>query len=377
MDRIVIPNGMQNHHYEFSFKDVISEGEIELIDLDTIQGLQFDKNEYLLKGVPELFGSFSFTIQSVFGPLEVDLYINQDPKTMWKDIPSKQDIKADNESITCFLADRYVIAASRRGNSHAHTGEPRDDHFIVKEQKGWIIGIVADGAGSASLSHIGSKIACEALSEDLNKSLSNQTEAFEALIEQKDERLLKSFLYDLYGKSLIHALKELKNTAEKQNVNLRDLHTTVLITLSKRFNDYTFNSAFQIGDGITAVYSELNNKLTVLGDPDIGDYAGQTNFITSDKILRSAKDLMNRIKIDYSSNDTLIFSMTDGITDPYFPSVSSHYKLENWELLWNDLSPILNLGKSSNNNQKGNALLNWLNFYKPSYHDDRTMLIIL
>jgi len=306
--------------------------------------------------------------------LEIVLYINPDPKTMWKDVPSKQNIKKDNEYFSKVLADRLVIAASRRGNSHANDGTPKDDHFLIREHEEWICSIVADGAGSASHSHIGSKVACEAIAGNLTEGISNQMNDFEELIKQKDEKLLKHFLYDLYGNAVIFALNELKKVAEKKEIKLNDLHTTALITLTKKFNNYTFTSGFQIGDGISGVFNDENSSLKVLGEPDVGEQAGQTYFLTSGRILESAKDLMKRIKVAYYDKDAVIISMTDGITDPFFSKTACD-EIEEWKKLWNDLSPKLNPGVNGINNL-GKALLEWSGFYKPGYHDDRTIVLI-
>ena len=56
-----------------------------------------------------------------------------------------------------------VIAASKRGRSHAHVGSFRDDDYAIAHQPEprWYIGIVADGAGSARFSRKGAAIICE------------------------------------------------------------------------------------------------------------------------------------------------------------------------------------------------------------------------
>ena len=58
---------------------------------------------------------------------------------------------------------RNIIAASKRGRAHAHSGTFRDDDFSIQfnESTGWYMIAVADGAGSAQYAREGARIACD------------------------------------------------------------------------------------------------------------------------------------------------------------------------------------------------------------------------
>lgn len=60
--------------------------------------------------------------------------------------------------------------------------------------------------------------------------------------------------------------------------------------------------------------------------------------------------------------------MTDGITDPKFPSDASYAEPTQWGILWKDLQT----GLASAEN-----LLEWMNFFSPGNHDDRTLVAIV
>lgn len=102
--------------------------------------------------------------------------INQDPRKLWRNIPvdwenmPEHKYKNDDTQVEYVkveaLADgtpqKDIVAASKRGRSHAQEGKPRDDYFRMEHMdNGWYIMAVADGAGSARYSRQGSKIACD------------------------------------------------------------------------------------------------------------------------------------------------------------------------------------------------------------------------
>lgn len=71
-----------------------------------------------------------------------------------------------------------VVAASKRGRSHAQDGKYRDDHFRIRADAatGWHILVVADGAGSAELSREGSRIACDCVMQALLPLLADKVD---------------------------------------------------------------------------------------------------------------------------------------------------------------------------------------------------------
>jgi hypothetical protein len=60
--------------------------------------------------------------------------------------------------------------------------------------------------------------------------------------------------------------------------------------------------------------------------------------------------------------------MTDGITDPKFPSDAAFAEPAQWAALWAELQPSLTSSQ---------ALLDWMNFFSPGNHDDRTLVAVL
>ena len=141
---------------------------IEAIDVRSEAGLEFDVRTGQLVGQPLVSGEFdahiSYYCLSQGGKTALTtvlsrFYINADPRSLWKNIPSDTQqlyAKADSASQKIETSTIKMLAASQRGRSHAHKGQARDDDFFINSGKNWQIALVADGAGSAKYSRYGS-----------------------------------------------------------------------------------------------------------------------------------------------------------------------------------------------------------------------------
>ena len=64
--------------------------------------------------------------------------------------------------------------------------------------------------------------------------------------------------------------------------------------------------------------------------------------------------------------------MTDGITDPLFETDNNLRDLSYWDALWQQVQPRLN----NNPELAAQNLTEWLDFWLPGNHDDRTIALI-
>jgi len=164
------------------------------------------------------------------------------------------------------------------GVSHQQQNLPYQDYgnyFIFKER--CLLGAVADGAGSAKYSDIGSKIA-------VNTAISFLKAYFDELIEKK--RLFPQIprqntpninqAQNLYTDLLKEVLKAINEEAQRLNCSYQDLACTLIIFFALP-NSIT---AMQIGDGFLAV-RPVDGDLQLLFTPDKGEYINETTFITS------------------------------------------------------------------------------------------------
>jgi serine/threonine protein phosphatase PrpC len=122
-----------------------------------------------------------------------------------------------------------------------------------------------------------------------------------------------------------------------------------------------------MGDGAIAAYGPTG-KVRVLGTPDSGEYAGQTRFLDADAVQDA--EFSKRVSIGKWKDISHLILMTDGVSDPFFETDNGLLKAEKWDVLVSELSPALNdIDKTSE------QLAEWLNFFIPGNHDDRTIVV--
>lgn len=347
--------------------------------------------EYTLEGIDMPKDSPCLTKKMPF-------IINQDPQKLWKDLPvdwdnmpepkyKKDDTQVDYKKVEA-LADgtpqKDIVAASKRGRSHANEAKPRDDHFRMEYMdNGWYIMAVADGAGSAKFSRKGSQLACDKSVETCLAKL-GQCKPFEEAIaryaqqtEKSEEEARKEvgdYIYRIIGDAALQAHKAINDEASINKQSPKVYATTLLLAICKKFDFGWFVASFWVGDGAICLYNRKEHSAQILGVPDEGDYAGQTRFLTMPDIFDTTS-LYKRLRFRIVEDFTALFLMTDGVSDPKFETDSNLLNPDKWDALWDDLR-----GKGVDltdvNEATQGQLLNWLDFWSPGNHDDRTIAIL-
>ncbi|MDR2287486.1 MAG: protein phosphatase 2C domain-containing protein [Prevotellaceae bacterium] len=416
---IKFPFGKVNQEYSINF-DIESLGipalaKVTFIGLESI-GLQYYPDEKQIRGIPTVAGDHKIIMRCTRKDLtenrplferDVNLVINPDPRLLWNNIPTpanieyykpdedKAFIKVESEISKGFLGfgkkeylRKDMVAASQRGRSHAHEGKARDDDFALNFDKEieWYTMVVADGAGSAKYSRKGSQIACETVINVCKEQLSSQNKDFETNIRlfandksQENHNKMVRILYDIIGKAAFCAYKNIKDEAEKYQYPLKDYSTTLLLSISKKFDFGWFIAAFWVGDGGIGIYRKEPEYLEVLGEPDGGEFAGQTRFLTMSEIFLW-ESMAKRLRFDIVPDFTALILMTDGITDPKFETDANLNRIEKWHELWDDLQgkneENAKVDFTDDNEQAADQLLKWLDFWSRGNHDDRTIAIL-
>jgi hypothetical protein len=62
--------------------------------------------------------------------------------------------------------------------------------------------------------------------------------------------------------------------------------------------------------------------------------------------------------------------MTDGISDPRFETDNGLQDASKWDALWTEVAPALAA------HDPGKALVEWMDFFTPGHHDDRTFALL-
>lgn len=344
-------------------------------------GLHFDKQRQVLTGTPQESGDFAIAVHWAcashpVGVTQWSFIVNPDPKSLWKVVEPPADApyrKAHIDHSGIARSGAHIAAASRRGRSHEHAGSFLDDDFYINhsEETGWCLMLVADGTGSAAHSREGSRIAVTTAGHYLYNQLSGQQgSALKTLIASWDDAAQNAT-----KSALLHAFQQAARLAANSNQNEaicrghaeKTYATTLLATVSLRLGDELFAAAFWLGDGAIAAYGPAG-KVRVLGSPDSGEYAGQTRFLDRDII--EDPSFHGRISVGKWRDVSHLILMTDGVSDPWFETDNGLRRAEKWDALLEALQPCL-----AADEQASARLAEWLSFFSPGNHDDRTIAV--
>ena len=362
---------------------------ISHLQLPNDSGLVFDEMTGSVTGTPTVPFDGTLSLDYVPSrsersiPFRVSFLINPDPASLWKDLPAPADAPYQKPLLDHreeLHGPFRVVAASRRGRSHANKGEFRDDDFAIgyAAQTGWLVAVVADGAGSASYSRRGSLIACAAAKERLSLVLNSpQHNQAEALFAQHRDwqhpdvcKALRQLLYE----SALDAHHKLRTEVAQPSETLsappilRNFDTTLILLVVKRIGEGCVAATFAIGDGGAGLLTHPGEGHPIT-KPEGGDYAGQTLFLTMPETLKNDEaSLERRFQFTVKDKFCAALAMTDGITDPKFPSDAAFADPAQWAAFYSELQPALTSSQ---------ALLDWMNFFSPGNHDDRTLVAVL
>ena len=316
---------------------------------------------------------------------ELSLLINPDPKSLWKSLEPDESLpyRKDHLATETVVSDNFkIVGASRRGRSHAHEGKFREDDFAIRSlANDWHIVIVADGAGSAKLSRQGSSLAAQTAVEFVENSIAELLEPkFDKLIkeytEQKTEtgeNEIKHLLYRVLCGAAFAAYKRLEKESNDTENALKDYSTTFLLSIIKKCAQGFFVASFGIGDGAIGVYSESARTVNLMNSPDGGEFSGQTRFLTMREVVGNGAEMLQRIKFKLFDNFTVLALMTDGISDPKFGTDNNLASYEKWKEFVDELKDI---DFSRTSEKTAQELLEYMNFWSPGEHDDRTLVIL-
>lgn len=392
-----LPNGTVGKTYRYNILKAVGPP-VELIELDidglANTGLHFDTDIMILEGIPEKAGDLSLVLRyrskkqndpSRFVMKMLSLTINADPKSLWKDLPSnKSDLywKPDSDS-SALVKGRSLIAASQRGRSHAHEGKFRDDDFgLAYLDDGWYLAAVADGAGSSRSARRGSQIVCSCALDYLKQNIAKEFDAtFETRLAEyvmergKDvvQKAIRDKVYTLLAGAAHLGIKKIQEEAKAHSVPPKDYATTLIAAVMRHYEFGWFVGAYWVGDGCIGIYSR-NSEVRLLGEPDGGEFAGQTRFITMPEVWEPS-EIYRRVRFEIVDDFTAVILMTDGITDANFESENNLKNIEKWDEFWNDLTKTVPLTRRAGSPEK--ELLQWLDFWSPGNHDDRTIVILV
>ncbi|EFA9605684.1 PP2C family serine/threonine-protein phosphatase [Citrobacter freundii] len=383
--KITIPNARAGERFSSPVAIVLDEGQqatVRDVVFPRNIGLSFDKDQELLTGTPTESGDIELSvIWSCASHDECEtkqlFIVNPDPRSLWKVVEPPADApypKSHLDAAGLVRGDIRIAAASRRGRSHEHAGSFRDDDFYINhcQETGWSVMLVADGAGSAVNSREGSRIAVKTAGDYLFNQLSGvkgiHLKQHITAWEGSDQQATINAMLHHFKQAATLAVNSIQNEAICAEQPVKSYSTTLLATVALRTDNELFAAAFWLGDGAIGAYSP-SGKVRILGNPDSGEYAGQTRFL--DQSIIADPSFSGRISVGKWNDVSHLILMTDGVSDPLFETDNGLRSDEKWTRLVDELNPVL-IDASIAPERLGD----WLNFFSTGNHDDRTIAVL-
>jgi hypothetical protein len=284
-----------------------------------------------------------------------------------------------------------AIARSAIGTSHQKQNIPCQDYGDYKIIDRTIIGVVADGAGSAKYSDMGAKLAVNTVLKTFTEqNIVDITELFtvESSVSETENSVASAWTWNFLGKTdkkntatatiaqspseqkakqlfsniVNQVITALKAQAAKENYSIEDLACTLLIVIATPDGV----AAMQIGDGfITVRYPEASPQL--LFPPDKGEYINETTFVTSANALAEMQVVLQ------TGQPEFICASTDGL-ERLAIRISD----------WTPFAPFFNpleqcLRETDNLEESDEYLMSFLNSEKLNARtdDDKTLFLCM
>lgn len=154
-----------------------------------------------------------------------------------------------------------TIEYSATGRGHLKAGLPCQDKVRTYRNDDVTVITLADGAGTAKLSHFGAEAVLDCVSKELG-------EHFEDYFAEPDASIIRRRLFAV-------VLEALEDTQKKLRCDLRDLSSTLLVAAVSGSCYFIIH----IGDGVIGYLKD--DEIKVATGPDNGDFANETFFTTS------------------------------------------------------------------------------------------------
>lgn len=162
-----------------------------------------------------------------------------------------------------------VIQCAAQGRSHIKSGLPCQDKTYSAVDNDTQVIALADGAGSAKLSHYGAETVTKFICLEL-------TEKFDTYFSDNDGASVKQQLIE-------GMLKSLSKTANQLECEIIELASTLLFVAIKN-NQFIIA---HIGDGVVGYLK--NDEMKIASQPENGEFVNTTVFTTSKDAIKTMK----------------------------------------------------------------------------------------
>ncbi|MEH1945003.1 MAG: PP2C family serine/threonine-protein phosphatase [Nostoc sp.] len=248
-----------------------------------------------------------------------------------------------------------AVARSASGTSHQKQEIDCQDYGDYRIFDDVIVGTVADGAGSAKHSDVGAKLAVETV-------LKCFSEINEFPQKQDFQPLSKEEAQKVFAEIVNKVITKLEKQADEGDYSVNDLACTLLVFVATP----DCIAAMQIGDGFIVMRSQ-ESEYQLLFQPDKGEFANETTFITSTNALKEMQ-----VKV-ITEKQEFVCASTDGLEKVAI-------RLSDWEPFSPFFKPLEEyLHEPVNGEDEDKYLIEFLNSERLNSRtdDDKTLLLCL
>ncbi|MBY0489452.1 MAG: protein phosphatase 2C domain-containing protein [Gemmatimonadaceae bacterium] len=256
-----------------------------------------------------------------------------------------------------------LVLASRRGRVHAHRGEHREDAGTLLRFSGGFVAAVADGAGSAPWSRLGSAIATDVVTHALREALHHGSAPAEAL-----------------SGALVTAAAQvneaMRRFAEQAGLPHKALRCTLLVIAVHAHQ----LGVLQVGDGAMALRRH-DGTLVHPHAAATGDFSGEVAHFLPDEGALAV--LQQSVAVYDAREISAALLATDGVEDPWYPFTRHAGSLFDVLQHGSHSAAVLPAGLTLSwpdsvtaAPDPVHALAEWLAFEKRGENDDRTLCLI-
>lgn len=208
-----------------------------------------------------------------------------------------------------------------------------------------IIGVAADGAGSAKRSEIGSQLVVEVTKAELNKALGHiKLHEFFGFRLSWTEKKAKQ----IFERVLRENLKALNLKAKQMKCPVEHLASTLIAFIVTP----RWIAIAQIGDGFVVIRESGEEEYRLVFPPGKGEFANETYFVTGKRASEKIQVCVIKSEIEF------ICACTDGLEkvalsianksahQPFFQGFENNFKTENgkeWLREWLEKNKALNM----------------------------------
>jgi hypothetical protein len=253
------------------------------------------------------------------------------------------------------------ISRSVVGTSHQQQAIPCQDYGGDRVLDQIMIGAVADGAGSAQYAEVGAKLAVTTALDYLAATeawLQERQQSWQALPTIPSEVQARKLL----TKTVEQVRSALTQVADQQGYGVEQLACTLLIFLATP----QWIVAMQIGDGFIVIRPQ-HQEYQLLFQPDKGEFANQTTFVTSATALA---EMQVRV---VAAPQAFICAATDGLERVAI-------RLSDWQAFPPFFKPLEEyLAETAQPEQEDDYLISFLTSDRLNDRtdDDKTLLLAL